>query len=71
MYIIGLVLCLSSIDYQCIQMQPDPIIYFDTATECKAYKDKFIKKLGAEVAKTNEFSLVVGECIYISSIRGA
>jgi hypothetical protein len=52
-------------------MQPDPIIYFDTATECKVYKDKFIEELGAEVAKTNDFSLVVGECIYISTIRGA
>lgn len=71
MFIIGLILCLSSLNYQCIEVEPDPILYFDTEAECEIGKNNLIEELIPDLNEKNEFTLLVGKCILIPDIKGA
>lgn len=71
MYAIIIVVCLLSLNGECIPYVEDPPKYYETTEECQKQMVTHANDLIKALEEAKEQGQMTGKCVYISSIRPA
>jgi hypothetical protein len=70
MYAVVLIVCLASLQGQCVEVVEDPVVYFHTQEECETALVKVAEKLITILEERKEQGQIGGVCVDVPGIKG-